>query len=119
MWGGAAALLVFAGAAFAQEPPTIRVDTRLVEVDVVVRNDKGAVPGLTQDDFTVFDNGQRQQIAAFSIKTGRVSSTSRPLPKGAVSNRLDPSGEEPSEATVLLWDFLNTEVADQAWVRGQ
>jgi VWFA-related protein len=103
----------------AQTDPLIRVDTRLVEVNVVVRDNNGPITGLVRDDFSVFDNGQRQQITAFSIKTGRLSSTSRPLPAGAISNRLDPSGEEPSEASVILWDMLNTEVIDQAWVRTQ
>ncbi len=113
------ALLCTIAAVAVGQDDVIRVDTRLVQVDVVVRDAHGPVRGLTKDDFTVYDNGKRQDIAAFNVRTGRVSSTVEPLPAGAVSNRLNSRGEEPAQATVILWDMLNTEVEDQAWVRGQ
>jgi VWFA-related protein len=98
------ALLAFA-AVWAQESPIISVNTRLVEVDVVVTNDKGPVKGLTQDDFTVFDQGKRQKIAAFSVKTPETSPRPPAFPEtpGAVSNRASGSG-----TTIVLYDMLNT-----------
>jgi Ca-activated chloride channel family protein len=46
--------------------PIIRVDTRLVNVPVNVADDHGvAVSGLTQDDFTVKEDGRTQKIAIF------------------------------------------------------
>jgi VWFA-related protein len=100
-----AALVVFR--ASAQEPPLIRVDTQLVEVDVVVTDANGPVRGLKQDDFTVLDRGKRQRIAAFAIRSAADAHSSSPLPPGTVSNR--PVGANP---TVLLFDALNT--ADQS-----
>jgi len=43
---------------FAQEPPAIRVDVRLVNVTFSVRDTRGAlVTNLTKDDFEVLDDG--------------------------------------------------------------
>src|SRR5580698_1780090 len=92
-------LFVLAGAASAQQDPaapTFRAGTRLVEVDVIARIKTGPATGLTQDDFTVLDNGKPQKISLFSIKTSQASAPSavspaapavpvlRPLPPGAV-----------------------------------
>ena len=55
-------LLCFAGFATAQVQPIYRVGTRLVTVDVLVRTDKGAVKGLTKEDFILQDKGKTQQI---------------------------------------------------------
>jgi VWFA-related protein len=107
-WGIRWIGLLCAAGLIAQEQPLIRVNTRLVEVDVVVhkRGDKdGKVTGLTQDDFTIFDQGKRQKIATFSVTTqqsGGVKTVPPPRP-GAASNRLDRAG-----ATVVLMDALNT-----------
>jgi Ca-activated chloride channel homolog len=50
---------------FAQAP-TISVNVRLVNVFVNVTDDKGApVPGLTRDDFLLFEDGHAQKIAVF------------------------------------------------------
>ncbi len=48
-------------------PPTFRGGIEAVVVDVVV-TDKGGnlVPGLTMDDFEVFENGRRQPITTFT-----------------------------------------------------
>src|SRR5262245_11825062 len=46
---------------------TIRVNTRLVVVDVVVTDKKGQpFNGLNAEDFTVEENGKKQKIAVFS-----------------------------------------------------
>jgi VWFA-related protein len=101
----------------AQEPSTFRVNTRLVEVDVVVRSRNSPMRGLTKDDFRILDNGKPQSIATFSIRArasgGRTNET--PLPAGVNSNRVSRRGEEPVAATVILVDRLNTAVEDQAY----
>ena len=57
--------------ACAQDQPVIRVGTRLVEVDVVVRDKKGPVAAdLTGGDFSLFDQSKPQRIAVFSLTTG-------------------------------------------------
>ena len=70
-----AAAVVFRMAA--QETPVVRVNTRLVEVDVVVHSKGEAVADLNRDDFTVLDNGKPQKVAAFNILSSR---SSRPDP---------------------------------------
>lgn len=48
----------------------IKTEARLVDVGVVVRDDRGhAVGGLAKDDFQVSDNGKRHEITAFSVQT--------------------------------------------------
>jgi Ca-activated chloride channel family protein len=49
-----------------QEVPTIRVETRLVNVALNVVDAKGSpVGGLNKDDFEVFEDGKPQKIAIF------------------------------------------------------
>lgn len=53
--------------AAAQEPPTIRVTTTLVQVDAVVTGRDGKpVTGLTQDDFELLEDGNVREIRSFS-----------------------------------------------------
>ena len=113
-WTG---LLCLAVAALAQDT-TLRVNTRLVEVDVVVHSKGAAVAGLKQDDFTVLDNGKPQKIAAFNVISSRsYAGKSLPLSPGVVSNRLNTAGQEPAGTTVVLYDMLNTADEDQAFAR--
>ncbi len=49
------------------EPPTFRGSVETVVVDVVVTDRDGrSVPGLTADDFEIFENGRPQTISAFT-----------------------------------------------------
>jgi len=67
------ALLVLAGPAWlwSQQAPPIRVDVRLVNVFVNVTDATGApVPGLTQDDFCLTEDGHPQKVAYFERDTG-------------------------------------------------
>jgi len=111
----------------AQDQP-IRVNTRLVEVDVVVRNKDGPVPGLTRQDFTLLDKGKPQEIAVFAFKAKNDARTvTAPLPPGVVSNRIverpaessAKAGEAPTGATVILVDRLNTDFEFQPYLRRQ
>jgi Ca-activated chloride channel homolog len=62
-----AVLLVVLAACLAQQPPSIRVDVRLINVAFTVRNDKGAfVTDLSKDDFEVLDDGAPQAISFFA-----------------------------------------------------
>ena len=109
-----------------QPPPTIRTGARLVEVEVVVRDKDGPVKGLTRDDFTLLDQGERRKIAEFSagasnssVSGGGAMQPATPLPPGTVSNRVDQSGRPIAGATVLLLDQLNTTLDNQAYTRSQ
>src|SRR5579862_6014467 len=101
------ALLLAAGTLVAQEQPLVRINTRMVEVDVVVKDKNGPVANLTQDDFTVFDEGKRQKIAAFSVRQGQRGQSEAgnvlPVLPGGVSNQV-----RSSSTSVLMFDALNT-----------
>jgi hypothetical protein len=71
----------------APDVPTIRVTTRLVEINAIVRDHKGPVEGLTKDDFTVLDNGKPQKIALFAMNSTRVlTKAPAPLPPNVFTN---------------------------------
>src|SRR5215470_15192037 len=109
-----AALLVTA-----QAP--IRVGTRLVEVQVIVRDKKGPVHGLTQDDFQILDQGKPQKIAIFAVPALPVGTDSKPKPLGpnVASNIITRSGERAANVTVVLLDRINTTVQDQGYANKQ
>jgi len=100
--------------------PTIRVNTRLVLVDVVVKDKKGSpVAGLKAEDFTVQERGKTQKIA-FLIPPTETTAQSAPseLPPGIYSNR--PEYRSPGgPLTVILIDAANTPFKDQAYARQQ
>ncbi len=114
-------LLGITGLMTGQDPSTFRVNTRLVEVDVVVRAKNRPVTGLTKDDFQILDNRRLQTIATFSVKSSASNDRANhpALPAGVVSNRVSATGEEPVAATVILLDRLNTAVEDQSYFRLQ
>jgi VWFA-related protein len=89
---------------------TIRANTRLVLVDVVVRDKKGEpVTGLKAEDFTVEENGKKQKISVF-VPPGIASRTAAaPTPAGIFSNH----------PMVLLLDAANSAFKDQAYARSQ
>lgn len=103
----------------AQEP-VIRVNTRLIQLNVLVHDKNGAVADLTMDDFTVFDRGKQQRIAVFNVyKAPWASTPIKRLPPGTFSNRLEDRPDIPRSVTVLLFDTVNTDFADQSYARGQ
>jgi VWFA-related protein len=104
-------------------PPVIRVGTRLVQVEVVVRDKDGAVTGLKKEDFTLLDQGEKQEIMVFNpnAPTSEASrdAAAKALPAGAVSNRTDSSGHPIPGVTVLLLDQLNTFFEKQGYARSE
>jgi VWFA-related protein len=89
--------------------PTIKVTTRLVQVNVIVHNKKGLpVPDLVKGDFVLLDRGKSQMIGVF-----KADSTSQVVPRlsllpNVFTNRMASRGETPTSATVILFDALNT-----------
>ena len=111
---------------------TIKVEVRVVLLDIVVTNDKGApVSGLTKDRFEVSEDGARQAVSFFE-EHGRM------LPaQGEIAHLGHEPGPSPAPASpanvytnsqiiresdsvnVLLLDWLNTQPMDQSYVRKQ
>jgi VWFA-related protein len=102
-----------------QSASTVRVNTRLVEVNVIVTDKHGKpLAGLTQNDFSVFDEGRPEQIRVFSSATN-VPSASAALPPDVYTNRIEEKTHVPASVTVILLDALNTEAADQTFAQKQ
>jgi VWFA-related protein len=93
----------------AAPPPAVRVATRMVQVNVIVHDKDGnPVTGLTKDDFTLLDQGQRQQIASFSVQTNRLTATNAAMPANLFSNRSAPGAGGQPPLTVIVIDAYNT-----------
>jgi len=99
-------------------PPTLRVTTHLVLVDVVVTDKQGkAVPNLHADDFIVEENGKQQKIASISSPAEKPPAPPE-LPPGIYSNK--PQYRSPGgPITLMLLNALNTPFTDQAYARRQ
>ena len=62
------------------QTPTFRAETRAIEVDAYVMDPSGAfVRGLTRDDFEILEDGQPQEISAFTLVDVPIDA---PLPAG-------------------------------------
>jgi VWFA-related protein len=100
---------------------SLRVTTRLVQVNVVV-NDKNLRPilGLDKDSFTLLDDKQPQRIEFLSIDTNApTKQPATPLPPDTYTNRVDGSPAQSPAVTVILFDALNTGRTDQILARRQ
>lgn len=100
---------------------TIRTNTRLVVVDVVVTHKNGEpVTGLKAENFTIEENGKKQKVSLFVAPgTGAASRPApAPTPAGILSNH--PENVGPSGVpTVLLLDAANSQFRDQVYARSQ
>lgn len=93
----------------------LRVETRLIEVNVVAQDSKGhAARDLTRDDFKLFDNGKEVHVDLFSAVSTEIVPASTTLPPNTFSNRIQ--GAPPSVTAILL-DGINTSFEDQTWAR--
>jgi VWFA-related protein len=116
LFSSAVAVQFFPVRALAQDDEgVLRVDTQLVLVDVVAVDDDGSVADLSQDDFTLLDEGTEQNISVFEVtrRDGSSRSDAAPLPPGVVSNMRDWQGTLPGATTIVLIDRLNTPDQDQ------
>jgi len=99
---------------------TIRTNTRLVIVDVVVTDKKGqAITGLKPENFTLEENGKKQKVAVF-VPPGASSGAPQPAaPAGIFSNHPQDVGPVAGLPTVLLLDATNSPFKDQSYARSQ
>ena len=100
---------------------TLRVDAKLVEVGVVVRDSRGrTVGGLTRDDFDIQDGGKRQEIQTFSVDSSSRAAAVAPSRQPAVT--VAPPGQPapvkaPPRYVALLLDDLSLDFPDLVHVR--
>ena len=104
-----------------QTASTLKTSTRLVIVDVVARSANGEmVTDLKPDDFTVFENGKKQDVRIFSFQHP-VKEAAKPViaadPSNVVTNI--PRYKTTDALNVILLDGLNTAVPRQAYMRNK
>jgi VWFA-related protein len=89
--------------------PTIKVETRVVLVDVVVTNHKGeTIPDLRQEDFYIEEDGKPQTLSAFD-EHSRHNAPPVNLPNLPPNVYTNVQAVKPSDSVnVLLIDTLNT-----------
>jgi VWFA-related protein len=113
--GTIVALLAFApeGAAQIQpapsDTPTIRVNSRLVFLDVTVldKKDRPIVSGLTKDDFTITEDEKPQPVFSYEApQTHAIDAT---------AGDDNPDGKAP--VTIFVLDLLNSSFEDFAFIR--
>ncbi|HSY57923.1 MAG TPA: VWA domain-containing protein [Terriglobales bacterium] len=124
----AAHLLLSAAVAFGQAPPQaqtpankkpgIAVRSEVVLVPTVVTNHAGAhVSDLTQNDFTILENGQPQKIAFFQhIQTAVQPTEQATLPAGEFKNS---PGTRSDRSAILVLDLLNSSITEQSSARDE
>src|SRR5450631_909685 len=99
-------------------PPTIRVSTHMVLLDVVVTDKQGkAVSGLRPEDFVVEENGKVQKISSLTTLTDKAASAPQ-LPPGVYSNKPEYRSTG-GPITVMLLDAMNTPFTNQGYARRQ
>jgi len=104
----------------APQTPVVRSFTRLVEMNVVVTDKKGApISGLKKEDFTILDDKQPQQIAVFLPGSPAPSGPPQHLPFNIFTNRYDALGKDPGSINIVLFDALNTAPTDMMNARNQ
>jgi VWFA-related protein len=104
-----------------QQPQAIRVNSQLVEINVVALNKTGQpVVDLAKDDFEILDNGKPQEVRFFALEARTEhAATLDPLPEHVFSNKTLGKVATAPGVNVVLFDLLNTEFADQANAKQQ
>jgi VWFA-related protein len=100
--------------------PTIKAESRIVVVDVVVTDKQGqSVLGLRKDDFHLSEDGGPQIVTSFEEHKGAAPNEIKlpPMPPNVFTNF--PTARGADSVDVLLLDLLNTQPQNQAFVRQQ
>jgi len=113
------ATLVFA-APQPETVPTLHAQTRVVQIEVAVKDSKGhPVGNLSKKDFIVTDQGTARAIDIFSIDNGNdparanrapsalTGGAQQPLPSTVFSNRNGAPPQPSAHSTVILLDYVN------------
>ncbi|MGA3082247.1 MAG: VWA domain-containing protein [Terracidiphilus sp.] len=105
------------------QTPTLSITSRLVVVDVVVRDSHGKlVHGLTQQDFNVLEDGKPQSIDTFDVHAYDAAAAAAvpPPPAGNLAfSNIAEEGTVSGAINIVLFDLLNTPGSDQIYARRQ
>jgi VWFA-related protein len=100
--------------------PTFKAESRIVVVDVVVTDGKGqSVDGLSQNSFSIVEDGSPQTISSFEEhRPGHTTPIELPeMPPNVFTNF--PTTKVADSVNLVLFDSLNTQSRDQSYVREQ
>jgi VWFA-related protein len=96
-----------------QKTAPLRVTSRLVQVNVIVQDKDGhPVMGLTKDDFILTDQGQKQQIAAFSEQKSLLTANGAAPSPNLFTNRFAQGTNAQPPLTVIVLDSYNARYWD-------
>jgi len=104
--------------------PVLRVNVRLIQVNVIAQDGSGKpVTDLTKDDFTIMEAGKPQPVAIFAKQITGSSDATAPAATSAArnffSNHVQSSLEGANSVTVILLDAVNTSFHDLVFARAQ
>jgi VWFA-related protein len=111
--------IVFLVAQQPEIPPNFKGQSQLVVVSAIVRDKHGNhVSGLIKDDFTILEDGKRQEIKIFEeLKTtAGALSVSAPSSPNEFTNRVTPE-TTPHRLTIIAFDLLNMPTLKQTDAR--
>jgi len=93
---------------------TLRVNSRLVVLDVVVTDQQGhIVNNLTKDDFKVYEDKIPQTIRSFEQTRPKPPSEILPIHSTAELDRLEPN----APVSIIVLDEITTKFMDEAFTR--
>jgi VWFA-related protein len=104
---------------------TLRLNARLVDVNVVALDKRGhPITDLKPEDFEVFDNGVKQNVHSFNRAEAGVNAAAPPAPAAGMkqpefSNHGSKAPVDDRNTVVLLIDGSNLAFTDYAHVRQQ
>jgi len=93
------------------DEPSFGGEVELVTVDVVVVDDDGnPVTGLTVDDFTILEEGERQLVSSFeAVEPEEEDRPAEPLSRRRVATNMDPESRS-SRSFLILFDDVHLPV---------
>jgi VWFA-related protein len=98
--------------------PGIAVRSEVVRVHAIVTNRSGApVTDLTQDDFTVLENGKLQKIAFFHHIQGNTDAAAQSPSEGDILTT--PEQRAADRSTIVVFDQLNSTISEQVNARAE
>jgi len=95
-----------------QPPVTFRVEVNYVEVDALVTDADGKpITNLTKDDFELFEDGKKQDVATFALVNIPIERAERPLfASGPVQPDVQTNDHIEGRIYLLVLDDLHTDV---------